>query len=366
MLTSIYGTSDITPFWVADMDFKVAEPIQQELRRLAERGQFAYEFDDQKVYEALVGWYQRRHNIDLKPEQFAQVPGVLTGIALLIRELSEPGEGILIQTPVYHQFKHLITKANRNLIESPLRIDNGHYRMDFDDLAAKFRSGNVRAMLLCNPHNPVGRVWTKDELEALVQLANQYNVILISDEIHSDIIYSKHAFTSIASYSQQGHVALLGSPAKTFGMQSISNGYIYTLNLERLEQVKAVVDAMYLGHGNAFSTYAAIAAYTKGDEWLDELLTYLKNTLGWIQTFVETKLPLVSLYPVEGTYQVWMNFENLGLTTDEVKEKLIAAKMGLTPGAWFGADSDYFYRMNIASPLSVIQARFRELERQLD
>ncbi|TQV87658.1 putative C-S lyase [Aliikangiella coralliicola] len=362
MLKSIFGATELEPYWVADMDFEVAEPIINELKRLAIRGRFAYEFDSQSVYSAIVNWYQRRHDISLQKELFVQVPGVLTGIALLIRELTEPGDGVLIQTPVYHQFKRLITTADRNVIRSPLKIEDGKYQMDYEDLANQFASGNVKSMILCNPHNPVGRVWSKSELDKLVELANAHDISIISDEIHSDIIYSGHQFNSIASYTEGNHVSLIGSPAKTFGMQSISNGYIYSQNKELFERVKAVVDSMYLGHGNAMTTYATIAAFSKGDQWLDSLLEYLQTTLSWIQSFIEKEIPLVEMFPVEGTYQIWLDFSKTGRTPEEVKAALLEAKIGLTPGNWFDAEHENFFRMNIASPLAKIQENFRRLK----
>ena len=199
--------------------FKVAEPITNELQRLVNRGNFAYEFNAGKVYEALANWNLRRHQLELEEKSFIQVSGVLTGIALLIRELTKEGEGVLVQTPVYHQFYKIIQTAKRSIVDNPLKTINGSYQMDFEDLELKLKTKNVKVILLCNPHNPVGRVWKKHELEKLIQLANTYNATIISDEIHSDIVYSHAKFNSIASFSNsEQHIAVLGSPAKTFGM----------------------------------------------------------------------------------------------------------------------------------------------------
>lgn len=365
MLNFIFGESSIDPYWIADMDFEIAEPISKELSRIAERGRYAYEFDGESVLSAISHWYQHRHNLTLNKAQFVQVPGVLTGLALIVRELTNEGDGIIIQTPVYHQFKKIISSAGRKVITSPLLIKDGKYKIDFDDLAEKFALDNVNTMIFCNPHNPVGRVWTEEELTTLIALANKHGVTIISDEIHSDIIYSGHSFNSIIQHDDNKHVALLGSPAKTFGMQSISNGYIYTENEEVLEKLLSVTDSMYLGHGNAFTTFATIAAYQHGEAWLDELLTYLENTVSWVESFVADNLPGVKLYPVEGTYQIWLNFTDTGLSAEKVKSKLVEAKMGLTPGSWFGDGSELFWRMNIATPLVNIQNSFEQLKEAL-
>lgn len=362
MLTSFYGTTDVTPYWVADMDFEIANPIQKELKRLAERARFAYEFDSQSVFQAIVNWYQRRHGLILRTDRLLQVPGVLTGISLLIRELTDANDGILIQTPVYHQFKRLISTAGRTVIINPLKVVDGNYTMDFEDLNNKFASGQVKAMILCNPHNPVGRVWKKSEIIQLIKLANQYNVTIISDEIHSDILFDDNKFNSIASFQDESHVSLIGSPAKTFGMQSISNGCIYIADESLHQKVNNTIESMYLSHGNAFTTFATIAAFNHGDAWLDALLGYLQSTVKWIESFVKTHIPQLKIYPVEGTYQIWLDFSSLGINTDETKKLLMKAKMGLTPGSWFSAENDYFYRMNIAAPKEIIKESFERLE----
>ena len=362
-LQRIFGSADMVPYWIADMDFAIAEPITQELQRLAARSRFAYEFDRDSLFTAISSWFQQRHNLTLAPTKFVQVPSVLAGLALLVRELTESGDGVIIQTPVYHQFKKLINAAGREAVASPLIIEAGQYKMNFDDLTDKFR--NHKVMLLCNPHNPVGRVWTDEELTQLLRLADQYGVTVISDEIHADIIYRHHTFNSITKYDGAQHIALIGSPAKTFGMQSIANGYIYTRNNQVLRQITQVTEAMYLGHGNAFTTFATIAAYQQGGTWLDELLTYLEGNLGWMESYIAHHLSGVQLYPVEGTYQMWLNFTDTGLTGKEVKQALVKAKMGLAPGVWFDSKNELFWRMNFAAPQHIIQSSFAHLTQTL-
>jgi len=303
-LKMFYGTDQVTPFWVADMDLTIADPIKDALRYVADRGQFAYEFNSDGIFTAISAWFARRHDLTLNPKNFVPFPGVLTAISLLIRELSNEGDGVVMQVPAYHQFGKIITSAGREAVKTSLINDGGHYRMDFDDLEAKMTPDSVKLMLLCNPHNPVGRVWTAEELTRVVEMAARHNVTIISDEIHADIIYGDHTFTSLSSLDNQRHVSVLGSPAKTFGMQSISNGYIYTENEDILKRMKHAEDSMYLGHGNAFTTFATIAAYEKGDAWVDDLLAYLQGTIDWIGSYLADELPTVKMTPVEGTYQV--------------------------------------------------------------
>ncbi|MCG8332735.1 MAG: PatB family C-S lyase [Chitinophagales bacterium] len=366
MLKNMFGSEDLTPFWIADMDFRVAQPITDELKRLVERGIYAYEFATQDVYNAIVDWNNKRHQLSLDTKSFLQISGVLTGISLLIRELTEPNDGILIQTPVYHQFAQIIKKSDRRIVRNPLQIIDGKYEMDFKDLEKKLQTENVKIILLCNPHNPVGRVWKKEELEKLTALANKHGVTIVSDEIHSDIIYSGHRFNSILSLGQKNHIAMLGSPAKTFGMQSISNGYIYIPNETIRKQIKNTIGAMYLNHGNALTTFATIAAFKEGGIWLDDLLHYLERNISWIQDFVQKELPFVKMYPIEGTYQAWLDFREMNLNKEELDQLITEkAKLALTPGNWFDRDSALFMRMNIASPLTKIQTAFKQLQTAL-
>lgn len=362
VLTHLFGSDDMEPFWIADMDFKIAPPITNELQRIVNRGVYSYEFDTQTIYKEIANWTAKRHQLTLNRKAFLQVNGVLTGISLLIRELTASGDGILIQTPVYHQFAQIIKNADRKIVHNPLTIVEGKYIMNFDNLRLKLKTENVKLILLCNPHNPVGRVWKTEELRQLVALANEFNVTIISDEIHSDIIYTGHQFTSIITIDPENHIALLGSPAKTFGMQSIANGYLYIPKESVRKQVNHFIEGMYLNHGNAFTTFATIAAYRSGDAWLEELLAYLEETIHWIQNFFKEELPQVKTFPVEGTYQVWLDFNSLNLSDEALEELIIkTAKIGLTPGKWFCDNHGQFMRMNIATPRKNIQQALQQL-----
>jgi len=366
MLNNIFGTEEVTPFWVADMNFTIAPSITAEMQRLVDRSQFAYEFNAKAIFNAISQWYQKRHQLTLNPDNFVQVTGVLTGIGLLIRELTNKGDTVLIQTPAYHQFSKVITTADRQVIKSPLKINNGKYEMDFDDLENKLANPRVKLMILCNPHNPVGRVWTKPELQRLVDIAERHDVTIISDEIHADIIYSGHSFNSLMSLAPEKHVALIGSPSKTFGMQSISNGYIYTANEGIQKDIRALAESLYIDHGNAFTTFSTIAAYEKGADWLDSLLIYLEKNVDWINAFVAKELPNVSLFPVEGTYQVWLDFSQTGLEGSALTKLFGKAGFGAAPGSWFDSEGSQFARMNIAAPLADIKNAFKQLKEVLE
>ena len=223
----------------------------------------------------------------------------------------------------------------------------------------------MKMMILCNPHNPIGRVWRNEELQNVLNLANQYGVQIISDEIHSDIVYNNHIFCSLTSLNAENHFALLGSTAKTFGMQSISNGFIYVQNQENYEHAKQMVSGMFLDHGNAFTTFATIAAYSHGETWTNELKDYLKNIVSWIESYISQELPQIKITPLEGTYQIWLDLTGFGLTTEKLKHKLIEeAKLGLSHGDWFDKSGkhDQFVRFNFASPLAKVQDAFYRIK----
>ena len=367
-LKGMFGATDLMPLWLADMNFEIAKPIQDALQKLVTRNIYAYEFNTGDVFKAISDWNLKRHQLELNPKSFVQVSGVLTGIGVLIRELTEKGDNVLVQTPVYHQFFKLIESANRKVVSNKLKIVDGHYQMDFENLEHQLKSLHIKVILLCNPHNPIGRVWTKEELQKLVDLANIYNVTIISDEIHSDIVYSKSQFNSIASLpDSENHITVIGSPAKTFGMQSISNGYLYIPNEHMHKQVKHTIGSLYLDHGSIHSANATIAAYTEGEEWLKDLLVYLEKTMDWVEDFVKNELPEVTLFKPEGTYQAWLDFSPLKLSDAALKHLVVnQAKLALTPGDWFDASHTQFMRVSVASPLSVIQQAFHQLKKAVD
>ena len=359
MLNQLYGTDQVTPYWIADMDFPIASPITQAMQQLVSRETYSYEFDSKTIFESIAAWNKDRHNLDLNPDYFVQVPGVLSAIAMLIREFTDADDGVLIQTPVYHQFRRLIESAGRKAVNNPLKIENDRYVIDFENFEQQLKSGDVKMVLLCNPHNPVGRVWTKVELQQLVAIAEKYDTLIISDEIHGDIIFAGSTFTSMTALDYSNSLTIIGSPAKNFGLNSIANGYIYSDNQALRDKMIALSASMSLDHGNVFSTHATIAAYQQGKEWFDAFLAYTQKTRDWIVEFMASELPQVSTFVPEGTNQIWFDFTGLGLTPEQLKSLLTEkAKLALTPGRWFGESDENFYRMNFASPLAQIKASF--------
>ena len=362
MLKQVYGSDDVTPYWIADMAFPIATPITKAMQGLVNRETYSYEFDSETIFKEIALWNQKRHGLELDPTKFVQVPGVLSAIALLIREFTEKGEGVLIQTPVYHQFRRLIESAGRTVVNNTLKIEQDHYVMDFDAFENQLRDGNVKMVLLCNPHNPVGRVWTQQELARMVEIAEKYQTLIVSDEVHADIVFDSAKFTSMAEFDYEKSVSIIGSPAKNFSLNSISNGYIYTADSELKEQINATVESMALNHGNAFTTYATIAAYQQGEAWFEQFLQYTQESRDWIVGFMAEHLPQVKVFKPQGTNQIWFDFSGLGLEAEQLKSLLVNdAKLALTPGTWFGEPDKNFYRMNFAAPLEQLKASLQSL-----
>lgn len=363
MLNQVYGTDDLVPYWIADMEFPIAEPITQALQNLVDRETYSYEFDSETVFKAISKWNKKRHGLELNSNNFIQVPGVLTAIALLIREFSEAEDGVLIQTPVYHQFGRLIESAGRKVIDNRLKIENGQYVIDFENFEYHLQTGAAKIVLLCNPHNPIGRVWKKEELEKLVEIAKKYNVLIISDEIHADIVFEESNFTGLSSLNYVNSISIIGSPAKSFGLNSISNGYIYSDNQELKDKMAATIHSMSLDHGNAFTTHATIAAYEQGEAWFDQYLDYTQKNRDWIIDFFNKNMPQVTVYKPEGTNQIWFDFSGLNLEASELKTLLAkGARLGLTPGTWFKEPNENFYRMNFAAAREQIEKSLTRLK----
>lgn len=362
MLNRVYGTDDLEPYWIADMDFPVAQPITDELQRLVSRELYSYEFDSKRAFKAIAEWNQRRHQLQLNSDNFIQVPGVLSAIGLLIRQYTEKGDGVLIQTPVYHQFRRLIQSAGREVVSNSLKAAGDRYEMDMADYEQKLASGNVKMVLLCNPHNPVGRVWSEAELSQMVDIAKKYDVLIVSDEIHVDIVFDGQKFTSILEFDYSNTVSIIGSTAKNFGLNSISMGFIYTDNQQMKSEIQDMVSSLALDHGNAFSLYATIAAYEKGEAWFDGYLEYSNANRDFIVQYLLNKAPEVKVYSPQGTNQIWFDFTNLDLEPAQLKAMLVEkAKLALTPGSWFGEEDANYYRMNFAVPRAKLEASLQSL-----
>ncbi|MBR2668121.1 MAG: pyridoxal phosphate-dependent aminotransferase [Oscillospiraceae bacterium] len=360
--TAVEG--DVIPMWVADMDFPSPPAVEEALLRRVRHGIYGYS-DAGSDYDALVvDWYRRRLNWTVRPEWILKAPGVMPAIAAAIQALSEPGDGVLICQPVYYPFAQIIPANHRRLVVSQLRLTEGRYRIDFADLEAKLQSG-VRIFLLCSPHNPVGRVWTRDELLEIGRLCCKCDVILLSDEIHSDFVLSEHPHIPVASLSEElaARTVTCTSPTKTFNLAGLQTANIIVPNGTLRKKMARQGYAAGLGAQNALSLTAAQAAYRDGEPWLEALLDYLRGGYDLLREAFPSDGP-VSLIEPDGTYLAWLDCRKLGLPPKALANTLLK-KTGvwLHNGATFGAGGEGFVRMNIACPRSVLSEAVARIRR---
>ncbi len=338
----IYGTEDILPMWVADMDFASPYQIKEALMKRVEHGIFGYGVPSSEINTVVKHWVKRRYKWDIKEEWLIPSSGVVTSIAFAIQALTEKGDKVLIQTPVYYPFYSMIENNGRKIVKNPLVLKNDKYEIDFNDFEDKLKSG-VKLFILCSPHNPVGRVWTRKELEKMGELCERYGVYIVSDEIHADIIYEPNVHTPMASlnrYWENNSITCI-APSKTFNQGTI--GF----------------------HGlNIFGNVAMEAAYKYGEEWLEALLPYLQKNRDALIQFIREEIPELNVVAPEGTYLVWIDCRKLGLSDDEIKERLIhRGKLGLEPGVKYGTEGAGFVRMNIGCTYKTLQDGLKRLKR---
>jgi cystathionine beta-lyase len=354
---SLYGRDDVIPMWVADMDFKSPPDVIEALKQRAEHGIFGYPMLDEDYFVPFINWIKARHGIEIKKEWIVTTDGVVDALKIAILAYSKPGDNVVIQTPVYYPFYNIINSNGRMILKNSLKFENGSYSMDFDDLERKLSLKRTKLFILCNPHNPVGRVWKREELEKLVQLCIKHNVLLLSDEIHSDLVFSPNKHIPIFSISQDIKESSLTfyAPSKTFNLAGLKASFAVIPNEQLRSEYKNVIESLTSDNLNIFGMVAAKIAYERGEDWLDDLLNYLRGNIDYVYDFFNEKLPKVKLQKPEGTYLMWLDFRAYG-DEQKVKEILVnKAKVGLEEGSIFGEEGKGFFRMNIGCPISMLK-----------
>ena len=356
---SFFGNEDVLPLWVADMDFRTPDFIMEAIRKRAEHDLFGYTFRPESYSQSIVSWLKRRHNWDIKPEWISFSPGVVAGLTMAIEALSKPGDGVIIQPPVYFPFFDSVKGTGREMIENPLRLENGRYYFDLEDLKRKI-TPNTRLLLLSNPQNPGGMAWSEKELTDLAQICLENKVVIISDEIHSDLIFDGYKFTPLAGISEEiaQNCITCMAPSKTFNTAGLTTSYLIIPNKRHFVAYERVMRLPHLHMGNIFGTVALEAAYTHGDEWLAQLLRYLQENYAFLERFFQENLPEVKVMRPEATYLIWLDFSAFGLTDEALSQKLIDGGVGLNRGVQFGKQGSGYMRMNIGCPRSVLEQAF--------
>lgn len=360
----VFGTSDVLPLWVADMDFASPPGVAQAVAERARHPIYGYPDKPDAFYEAASRWMKRRSGVNVKKEWMATVPGVVVGLHVAIDAFSDPGDEVIIQPPVYYPFFQAIKSRGRHIVENPLvETDNG-YVMNLDDLKKKI-SRKTKILILCHPHNPVGRVWKEEELMEVARICREKEIVVISDEIHADLVYEKGDYQPFFSLPDRfGELSLTFiSPSKTFNLAGLFTSIAFSPHSRIRRQFRNTLQKAALMHVNLFGIEAARTAYETGEAWLEELLVYLKGNAAFIRQFLQEERLEVTMNMPEGTYLGWLDFRRWGLPPERLRRLLIEkGKLGLDDGAKFGKQGEGFQRINFACPRSTLEVAMQRLK----
>lgn len=363
-MKSVFGTDQVIPLWIADMDFATADFIVEAMERRMKHPIFGYTFRPQCYFDAIRGWVYRHSGWDIDTSWIAFSPGVVAGVTFGMLSCTKEGDGVVIQPPVYHPFGNTIRYNHRTVLNNPLIQDpaTGEYRIDFGDLDQKL--AQAKAFILCNPHNPTGRVFTREELLKIGELCKKHDVTIISDEIHCDFIFQPHEHIHIASLTEDlaNRTITLIAPSKSFNVAGFSTAAAIIPNPERHAAYQAEVDKIHIENGNIFGSVALKTAYEQGDEWMRQLLEYLQGNVDFVYDFMTANIPSVHCYKPEATFLMWLDFRKWGMTQEELNRFLVhEAGLGLGDGSVYGIEGTGFQRLNIGTPRSVLQRAMNQL-----
>lgn len=359
-----FGTDNVIPLWIADMDFRVAKPIEDALVEKAHQGIFGYVSRPEEYWDALAGWQKRRNGWDVDKSLLSFNCGVVPSLAALVRQFSREGETILIQTPVYPEFYEVVENAGRSVVTNRLIEKNGRYEINFEDFEEKLKQG-PKAFILCNPQNPVGRSWSREELKRMGELCVSYHVPILSDEIHADLMLWGNRHTPMASISPgiAANTITCTAVSKTFNLAGLQASSVIFNNQEERARFERFWHNLEIHRNNCFSLVATIAAYNEGEEWLDQLLPYLEGNMKYIQEYCEKNIPEIKANLPECTYLVWLDCRGLGLPDDELNRFMIEkAGIGLNAGCDFDRELSGYMRLNAACPRQVLEKAMEQLK----
>lgn len=363
----MFGKNDVTPVWVADMDFAAPPAVTRALIDRATHPIYGYTLFPDSLYDALIDWMHRRHDWVIQRDWVVLCPGVVPSLNAAVMAFTQPGESVITQPPVYFPFFSAVTQTGRKLIQNPLRLEDGRYTIDFDHLEQCAQDAHL--LLLCSPHNPVGRVWQPAELDRLLAIAEKHDLIIFSDEIHADLIYPGHQHHALAAIS--GHdvnIITAVAPSKTFNIPGLNLSALIIPDKPNRTAIVQAFNSLHVSASNPFSVAAFEAAYRDGEAWLEELLIYLRDTRDCVESFLVQHLPDIKVIKAEGTYLLWMDCRAFNMTDAQLKQFFIQeAGIGMSPGILFGAEGSGFMRLNIGAPRQIIlrvlekirQARYR-------
>lgn len=357
VLYKTFGVDNLLPLWIADMDFEAAPAIKEAMIKVAEHGIYGYSRTT-KHMDAFRDWVKRRFAWTIESDWLLNTPGIVTAFKVAIQTYTRPGDNVLIQRPVYYPFTDAIVGNGRHVVSNSLMLDDGRYQIDFDDFEEKAKDPNTTMFLLCSPHNPVSRIWTKDELARMMEICMTHDVLVVSDEIHADLVMpgNKHYPTASVDEKYKDNVVTLMAPSKTFNLAGLQMSYVVISDDDKRRKFARTLEQSSIEIVNSFSFEGAIAAYNDSEDWLEALIEYIHENYKYAKAYFEKELPEVGIHELEATYLMWMDFRSLDLTLDELTEVIFRkSKVGLDGGDWFGPEGDGFMRMNLACPRSMVK-----------
>ncbi|WP_285009314.1 MalY/PatB family protein [Pedobacter faecalis] len=354
----------ILPMWVADMDFKTAPPIVEALAKRVAHGIFGYTLLPDTFFEAIVNWWHKRHGFSIQKEWIIPTTGIIPALSALIRSLTAPGDQVLLLSPAYNHFYESIGSGSCQVIESELIYSDGRYTIDFDDVEEKAQQESTKIMIICNPHNPTGRVWNREELSKLTDICRKHGLIIVSDEIHSDLVHTGFRHIPTAAVAGPEAVITLSSPSKSFNLAGLQVGYLFTAHTGYREKIEATFRMQDTNMFSPFAVEGLQAAYNEGEPWLEALKVYLYNNYLYLREVFKTKLPGLSVLPLEATYLVWADCRSLPISTTELSAALLEQeKLWINAGSMYGMGGEGFLRINIACPRPLLEEGLDRLVR---
>lgn len=362
---AVFGREDVIPLWVADTDFAAPEPVTEALVNRARHPAYGYTLFPESLYGSVIDWFREHHQWHIDRDWIHMAPGVVPTLHAAAMAFAREGEGVIIQPPVYPPFFSSIRKAGRRVVENPLVARDGRYEMDLEHLAECAADPSVKVLFLCSPHNPVGRVWSKGELEAVLNVARNHGLVIVSDEIHADLVYSdRPAHHMLATLARPDDPLLTTvAPSKTFNIPGMGLSAAVAERKDLLQQLSDVFESLHMLQCNPFSVTAFEAGYRHGEKWLAEMMVYVRANRDFVLAFVEQRLPEIRVTDPEGTYLLWLDCRALGLDDADLKRFMVEqAGVGMNPGITFGGQGSGFMRLNLGSPLSVIRQAMEQIE----
>lgn len=364
-LRDAYGRDDLLPLWIADMDFEVCPAIYEALEKRVSHKVYGYPIARECYWNAIIGWLRRRHGFAVERDELCYVPGIVRGIGYIVNYFTSPGDKILIQEPVYHPFKNVVEGNGRIVVNNQLHYVDGTLKMDFDDLKSKIAVEKPKMMILCNPHNPGGIVWTKEDLRKVAHICASAGTIVVSDEIHSDIELFGNRYTPFATVSEEASAnsIILGAPSKTFNIPGIVSSWCVIKNAAIRDGFFKWMEVNEFSAPTMFVTLATEAAYTKGEDWLDELLEYIEGNICFVENYLKDNIPQIKPLRPQASFLMWLDCSVTGLKGLRLDDLFVSkAHLALNDGEMFGLGGEYHMRLNVACPRKVLEKALSQLK----